>query len=219
MKSPPATALGAHEAARLAALIREQAAAEVEQVASEARQREEHIRRAAEAEARAIRVAAEREGESRGRRRAARLLARAEAGARMEWLRARQGLIDDVIERSQAELAQFATMPSAGARLADLIREALSVLPDGPVRARVPASYEGLLREALRENGGDQRLAVQPESGSVPGGGVVVETENGRLRFDNSFAARIRRERDRFHRVVAACLSLLSEQQSVGSDG
>jgi hypothetical protein len=88
--TPPAVSdASAPASASLAALIREQSAAEVVQILADADERAQRSRAAAEAEAQSVRAQAERLGTERGRRRAAELLAIAEAESRMELLRGR----------------------------------------------------------------------------------------------------------------------------------
>jgi len=194
--SPPKSTLGSPEATELAALIREQSTAEVAQLAAETAERIARKQAAAQAEAERGLSDARAEGEARGRRRAARRLAMAEAEGRKEWLQARDALIRDAIDRARAQIANFADSRDAVRVLRELIAEALAVLPDGPLRVRAPAEYGPLLEKALGHAASDSRPQLVIESDSVPGGGVIVETADGRLRFDNSFEARLRRQQD-----------------------
>jgi vacuolar-type H+-ATPase subunit E/Vma4 len=193
------------DATRLASLIREQSASEVDQITAEMRQRVDKIRATAKNEAAKIRAEAEREGEERGQRRAAELLAVAEAESRSQWLRARENLIQTALERARAQLAHFADMPAAAETLAQLIREAMSVLPNGPLRVQAPADYAALLA-AVRRQVDDVRLEFQCGPGTGPGG-VIIESSDARRRFDNSFDARIHRRYDELRRAVADALS------------
>ncbi len=195
------------EAATLASLIRDQSAAEVEEMQTQARQRAERILAAADAEAESIRAAAHGEGSGRGQRQAARLCAVAEAETRRQRLLDREQLIEDTLHRARTQLEGFAQMPSAAGILADLVREGLRAVPAAAVRARVPAGYKRLAEAVLAS----QALVAMPqpvrfEVDAVPGGGVIVESDDGRLRFDNSFTARIRRRATQLRRVAADVL-------------
>lgn len=195
------------EAVTLAGLIRDQSAAEVEDMQAQARQRAERILAAADAEAESIRAAAHGEGSARGQRQAARLCAVAEAETRRQRLLDREQLIEDTLHRARTQLEGFAQMPSAAGILADLVREGLRAVPAAAVRARIPAGYEQLAEAAAAS----AVLVAMPhpvrfEVDAVPGGGVIVESDDGRLRFDNSFAARIRRRAAQLRRGAADVL-------------
>ncbi len=195
------------EAVTLASLIRDQSAAEVEEMQTEARQRAERILAAADAEAESIRAAAHGEGSARGQRQAARLCAVAEAETRRQRLLDREQLIEDALQRARTQLEGFAQMPMAAGILADLVREGLRAVPAPAVRARIPAGYERLAEAAAAsERPGAMPPSVRFEFDAVPGGGVIVESADGRLRFDNSFAARIRRRAAQLRRVAADVL-------------
>ena len=201
------TTADAADADVLTVYIREQAAEEAAKLLAEARARAERITAAADGEAEAIRSAARRDGSERGRRRAAEVLAVAEVDGRREWLRAREGLIEAAVDRVRAQLAGFPALPEAGRILADLIDEAILAIPDGPVRVVLPEGYESLLAEEVRAHLRASRAGgIEFETGQVPGGGVIVETTDGRLRFDNSFEARIGRLASRLRRLAAEVL-------------
>ena len=194
------------DAAQLAALIRRQGDDEAAQAAAKAGKQAEQIRAAARAEADAIRAAAQREGETRGRRRAAEILAVATARRRMSLLQARESLIDEALAQVRARLSDVASRPAAADLLAELIREGLASLPAGPVRARVAPSDAALLAPAALAALGAGRWELSLEPSAVPGGGVILETADGRLRFDNSLDARGRRRRDDLRRLAASVL-------------
>ncbi len=187
-------------------LIRDQSAVEAAQLRAQVQDRVRRIRLAAEAEADAFRRAARAEGEGRGQRQAAKLLARAEADSHRRLLWARESVIENAIARARARLARFATAPEAPAVLTQLLREALAELPPGPVRVRLPAEYEPLLDCGVRGSmpGGHWTVTFVTDP-TVPDG-MLVETEDGRLCFDNTFAARIGRRRSQLRGLLAAAL-------------
>ncbi|MFI5397311.1 MAG: V-type ATP synthase subunit E [Candidatus Binatia bacterium] len=202
------TAVGAAgaEVAMLLRLIREQAAAEIADMRARAHERAARLRATADAEAEAIRAGARSAGESRGNLRAATLLAVVETQSHLELLSAREALIERVIARARALLARFPTIPQATERLTNLIREGLQALPPGPVRVRTPREYEPLLDEAIRSSLNTDHRAVAFATDPELAGGVVVEVDDGRLRFDNSFDGRIRRRMYRLRRLAADML-------------
>jgi len=204
--SPPKSTLGSPEATQLAALIGEQSSAEVAQLEAETAERVRRKQAAAQAEAERVLSEARAEGETRGRRRAARRLAMADAEGRKQWLLARDALIREAIDRARLQIANFADSPDAVRVVRALIAEALAVLPDEPLRVGAPAACGPLLEEALRQSASAGRLQPVLESNSIPGGGLIVETVDGRLRFDNSFEARLRRQQDKLRHDLSELL-------------
>jgi vacuolar-type H+-ATPase subunit E/Vma4 len=153
-----------------------------------------------------IRDGARREGEEKGRREAAKKLAVAEMESRQMWLRAREDLIEAAVRGAQAQLEEFRAMPDAGRMLGGLIEEAVCALPLGTLCVRTPQGCAQLLDEdAIARICGD-RCTLQFEIEAVPGGGVIVETIDGRLRFDNSFAERLRRTQHEVRRLLGRIL-------------
>jgi vacuolar-type H+-ATPase subunit E/Vma4 len=205
MKALPGSRPSAADVERLTTLIREQAARESAAAMATASEQAGRIRAAGQAEAMAIRAAAEREGEARGRRRAAELVAVARTQQRMNLLQVRESLIDAALTSARAALASRMT---AADTLAAWIREALPSLPAGPVRLRMAANDTELLAAPLRTDLEAGRWTLHPEPASVPGGGVILESEDGHLCFDNSLEARIRRRHDRLRQLAAAILLL-----------
>jgi vacuolar-type H+-ATPase subunit E/Vma4 len=201
------------EAARFVALIRDRSAVEAREIAAHGEERARRVLADAMAEAETILAAARREGEERGRRRAAELVAAAEAAAHMTVLRAREALIEDVFARVRARLAAYSSTPDAGAVVARLVAQAIGALPDGALRVRLGGEEAGLLDAATRARLANGRT-LRFECDAVPGGGVIVETEDGRVAFDNSFTARLRRIGDGARAAVAA--ALLAEQGAAG---
>ena len=205
----------AQDAAGLARLIQQQSAAEIEQLLADARAHAERVRVTATTEVEAIRSATAREGEQRGQRRAAALLAVAEAQSRLIILRAREAHIDDVLTRARSRLANLSGVANAGAVVAALLREALSAIPPGPVSVRLAASQAALLDDATRRILAAGRWALRFESSPVADGGVVVESEDGHLRLDNSIAARMRRRAAQLRQLAAEQLAPPADSESL----
>lgn len=214
MKPVPVSNPNQSEAERLATLIREQAADESAQALATAREQAERIRATGRAEAEAIRSAAEREGEARGGRRAAELLTVARAQRQMSLLQVREALIEAALTQARAQLAGLPTSPAAAETLAELIREGLPLFPTGPVCVRIEAKYGVLIGPSIREALGAGRWTLRVEPAAIPGGGVILESADGRLRLDNSVDARSRRQHDRLRRLAASILLLDPEGTS-----
>ncbi|MCK6555828.1 V-type ATP synthase subunit E [Candidatus Binatia bacterium] len=200
MNTIPATAL---EAESLAALIREQSAAEAAAVVAQGRERAERIREAGARQVERVEHDAREEGTARGRREAAQLLAAAETECQRRYLQARERLIEESIAHASERLAGLATRPDAAIVVERLIAAGLQILPPGPVRVSMPEAYAGLLDAAALDRLGGARIEIKLQPDFPSGGGVILETPEGRLRFDNSFGARLRRLADRLRRAVA----------------
>jgi vacuolar-type H+-ATPase subunit E/Vma4 len=210
----PVPSMVAQDAGALAALIREQSATEIAQLLADAHARAARVQATASAELESIRAAAAREGEERGRRRAAALLAVAEAQSRLKLLQVREHHIDEALGRAHTQLSTLHGVPNPRQIVASFVREALRALEPGPVRVRLPAAEAALLDEATRRQLGAGRWALHFESAALPGGGVIVETEDGRRRFDNSIAARCRRRAPQLRRLAAQLLWPAAESES-----
>ena len=214
--NPGMSAAQTPEVAQFAALIRGQVDAEVQQIARDAEQRAQRVRAAADAEVAAIEAEARRAGEARGRRQASAVVAAAETRSHHEWLWARERLLQDVLTRVAAQLAELPPRADTAAQLVRLADEALRMLPSAAVRIRVRDGFAALVEAALQGGSAVQarqyrvEAAVHPSTAGVAdglaGGGVIVEIEDGRLCFDNSFAARMRRQRDTLRGAAAAVL-------------
>ena len=204
----------AQDAAGLAALIHEQSATEIAQLLADAQARAERVRATATAELEATRAAARREGEERGRRRAAALLAVAEAQSRLRLLEVRETHIDEALRRAHTQLDTLSGVPDPRQIVASFVREALRTLEPGPVRVLLPEVQAALLDDATRRQLGAGRWALHFEPAAVPGGGVIVETDDGRRRFDNSIQARCRRRAPSLRRLAAELLWPAAESES-----
>jgi vacuolar-type H+-ATPase subunit E/Vma4 len=210
----PAPSTAAQDASDLAALIREQSATEIAQLLADAHARAERVRAAATAELESTRAAAARAGEERGRRRAAALLAVAEAQSRLKLLQVRESHIDEARGRARTQLCALSGVPNPREVVAAFVREALRTLDPGPVRVRLPGALAALLDDATRRHLGAGRWALHFETAAVPGGGVIVETDDGHRRFDNSIAARFRRRAPNLRQLAAQLLWPPAESES-----
>jgi len=186
----------------LVELIRQQCADEIGALQTTAAERAERIRAAAAAEAEALRTGARALGEARGRQASAKRVAVAETESRRAWLWAREQLIDEVLDAARQRLARFPDVDDGPRILHALIDEALRALPAGAVVVRVSAAGAALLDRAACDGLGRGRWELAVNTDGAPTAGVVVESADGRVRFDNSFEARMRRGREHLRRLV-----------------
>ncbi len=187
-------------------LIRHQADQEAAEIVREAHERAARLTATAEAEAGQILQAARSTGEERGGRRAAKLLAEAETTSQRELLRAREAILNEALARVRLRLGNFVNLPDAPAVLRRLIASALPMLPDGPVRLRVPPTCTTLLDARVLTALGGSRWALELVLDPKVAAGVILESADGRRRVDQSFEARMTREHDHLRRMLAGVL-------------
>ncbi len=197
MSNPDKTSTATDDTGQFIELIRQEGNDEAQQLLSEAENAAARLRQEAETEARTIRDSAHSEGEERGRRAQARLLAETDASIHRDKLWAREKLFLDTLEGARQKLLDFPSFPGAAHFLEDLIREALAPLPGGPVVIQMPAAYLQLADVPRVQALGAGKWEIQVVTGDPPeGGGIIAKTTDGRLLFDNSFRERLRRIED-----------------------
>ena len=182
------------DAKRRADKILARARSDGESAAARARRANERRRKSALAEAQAS-------GEQKRRN----ILQGVETEKRRMWLQRREECIDEVLAavRARAEGLE-AGSPERAAALAALAEEAFaSVGAAAQLRVAVnPADAALATPTWLRERGaGAAECAV--EADPRIGGGIRVATPDGRLFYDNTFAARLKRLRERFRTELA----------------
>lgn len=128
--------------------------------------------------------------------------ARMEAGRKK--MRLQSGLIQKAFEKSAAELEKFADGKEHPPILAKLAHEAVALL--GEKKAVLYARKKDMkhidLRKLSKESGTQIDFAKQPLD--IPG--VIAESADGRVRVDNTFAARMKRDEGALRKIVADSL-------------
>jgi len=196
----PDTAVDGSE--NFAELIRQQSANEIAELRSSAATLVQRLRANAAAEMDSLRAQARSVGETRGHQASAKRVAVAETESRKAWLWAREQLIEELLATAKQRLAKFPDVDGGTGTLQALIAEALRVLPPGAVSVRVSPACAQRLDQAACDMLGSGRWQLTITTEGAPAGGVIVESSDGRLRFDNSFEARIGRGRDRLRRLA-----------------
>ncbi|MBI3785177.1 MAG: hypothetical protein HY270_17435 [Deltaproteobacteria bacterium] len=197
MTDKSATGLSAGDTTAFIDLIRAQGDSEAQQVVVEAEHAAQRLHSQAESDAKAIADAAAREGEERGRRRHAKMLAETEARLHREHLWERERLLQTTLQSAQQRLLDFCRLPGAAAMFEQLIREALEQMPDGRVVLCMPQEYLRFLDAARLATLGGGRWDIRISTHEPPpSGGVIASSADGRLRYDNSFGERLRRVED-----------------------
>lgn len=162
--------------------IRDEAEAQAEQIREEARAEAEEIRENAEAEAQEIRETAEREVERQIDREREQRLSSANLEAKQQRLEARRDALAEVRDRVEAAIADLPEDEREElTRL--LLEDAAEEFEDADsVLVYTRAADTDLLESILTEY---DNFALAGEYDCL--GGVVVESEAGRLRVNNTF--------------------------------
>lgn len=179
------------------------AASVIESLREEAGAQIEAVERSVAEELRRLQAAAEEELPpdagaeallSAARREAVQHLAREDLADRRGMLEERERWMARVAALGRERLAGSGGTAQRRELLATLAREALASLPGDSFQVAVLASDAPLLDDEWRTSvaGPSRRLAVTSENAPASGG-CLVSTEDGRVSFDNSLAARARR--------------------------
>ena len=183
------TVLGSVEG--VIAAIREDARVEVERIEREGRKAVEAQR---QSDAAVPLVLADADARiSAARRQASERRAQEDWADRQSALNAREAWIAAIGESGARRLR--AAAPSARrAELLQRAREGRARLPDGDCRVLVAAADASLADEPWRADlAGSSTARIDVAAAAEVDAGCIVETTDGRIRFDNTYAARARR--------------------------
>ncbi len=132
---------------------------------------------------------------SRARRQAHDRIAAEEAADHESALKDREMWIARAVKEGQRRLLAL-DVATARADLVRLAREAIDRMPDQALELLVPAARADLLDAATRDEimtAPGKTIARVTPSPNVGSGGCIVQTIDGRIRYENTYAARCRR--------------------------
>ncbi len=192
-----------------------------QEILDDGRRRAERIRADAQAEAEKLLN----EGEGRAKAEAARIAAEGEETARKRAQMIRSSVAQEIAQRKLAAREEVIQEVLAGASkeleklegavyrnaVVTLAAEALRQMPGQKFVVRVAGLGEAecaTIRDTLLKTLRDAGRTVEIQCAAAAGGsrGVVVESADGRLRWDNSFAARLNRMKAGLRRTIAPVL-------------
>jgi len=190
---------------------------QAERVINRARAEAEHILAAARAEAQAETERSLASARARGARRAQMILASTELEVARRKLAARQEILDAALAAARDQLLAL-TGADYRRVIVALAAEAIRGLPadlvgTAPIRVSVGvasgemldvAGLAGEIAVAAARPELQAQIAITPAVGAPRG--VVIEAADGRIRWDNTFAARLRRNRAALNRLLAPIL-------------
>ncbi len=182
---------------KLSQAVLDEARAEAEQVLAQAREKAGEIRTRAEEQAaeerKTILERAQQEAE-RSRRQA---VATAQIKARTIQLENREKLLAKVFADASQQLSSIQQWSDYNKIVVALLREALSHLETEKALVYADAvTLQCLTQETLDEVAKDLHMQIQVKEPLKRGIGVVVETEDGRRRYDNTLETRLSRMQD-----------------------
>jgi len=176
------------------------ARAEANRLLSEARaeaeaRREEAKRKAsAEVEAAVSKFRASKEEEAR------RAVMEARIKAKERWLKEREELINQAIEKVRERLARFVESPGYVKALESLIEEAAVAIGGGDLvvllnerDSKLSLDLDGVARRVASKTGVDTKLQLS-EARVKCMGGAVVATRDGSFIYDNTLESRLERQ-------------------------
>lgn len=190
----------------LASAILDDAKAEADRIVAEAREAARRAREQAEREAAEIRRRIEAEAEREITHLKQQALAMARLEAQRILLKRREELIEKVFTQAAEQLEHVREKPDYKALLRGLLIDAVERLGEpAECVVRLAGRDRSLLgEEELKQLTERWQGRVQLRLGDPAeiSGGVVLEADGGRKRYDNSLAARLERERTRLRPEV-----------------
>lgn len=122
----------------------------------------------------------------------ARELTEARRAARGRELDARMSLVDRILARARARVADVVATDTYRRDLAARCTDALSYLEGVPVRVRCRPDDAAVVSSAVA---GREHVTIQPEEGLSPG--LIIESLDGSVTIDETLEARLSRLRER----------------------
>jgi len=131
---------------------------------------------------------------------------RAETSQRVgrETLGARAAALDRIFAAAAAQLPSLTSHPRLGDVLGAALMDALSYLPDGPATVRCPSVVADAVRSGLAAAG---RAGTTVRADDTVALGAIVESADGAVAVDVTFATRLVRARPRLAIAIAQTLA------------
>jgi len=174
--------------------ILDDARADADQFLADARKKADDIRRRSEEQAAGERQEILERATEEAERLRGQSLATAQLKARTMELDHREKLLDSVFKETQKQLGSVQQWSDYGEIAQNLLREALYQLKAGEVEIHADALTMALYTDDILA-GISLELKVNIHKGKVleRGTGVIVEAENGHLKYDNTLEVRLAR--------------------------
>jgi vacuolar-type H+-ATPase subunit E/Vma4 len=192
----------------LAQAVMSEARTEADQVLSDARAKSDGIRQQAQEQATAERKQILERASQEAERIRHQAIAMAQIQARMLQLEQREKLLDRVFEAARQQLHTVQQWSDYDQIAYQLLREAVIRLEASTAVVRADETTQQLLTGSLLDRV-SKELDVELRVGKIleQGTGVIVETEDGRRRYDNTLTVRLGRMQDALRSPVYRLLT------------
>ncbi len=190
------------EAAALVAEIDREAEAEKERILSEARDKASRILAEADAGIARSREEASRLAEKRARVDEDRLFGQVRLEAQAQRLRGLRRAYERAFAMARERIDKLVRSPGYRDTLRTLVREALEQTPQAAL-VTVAREDVKICSEVVRESGAECEVA----GAELPPGSVVVSSADGKVKVDNSLAARLAAAEGAMETRITRCLN------------
>jgi|SRR5271157_2105955 len=177
---------------RLAQAVMSEARGEADQVLSEAKTKADGIRQQAQVQAASERQAILERAEMEAERTRRQAVASAQMKARMLELHHREKRLQDVFEAAGKKLSSVQAWKDYDEIALQLVREALIHLGSKSALVHADAkTQQALTRAALEKLSKELNMKITVHEPLNRGTGVIVQTEDGRMQYDNTLETRL----------------------------
>ena len=174
--------------------ILNEARAEAEQILAEAQTQAEDIRQRAQKQAAAVRAEIMQHATQEAERLRSQAIATTQLRARTMQLDHREKLLEKVFVSAREQLPTIEKWNNYDQIAEHLLREALGQLAVKKINIRADAATANLLNDKrLEELGAELKIELKKAHPLEKGTGVLVETHDGHLHFDNTLETRLNR--------------------------
>jgi vacuolar-type H+-ATPase subunit E/Vma4 len=176
---------------------------DADQILAEAREKAEAIRKRAQVEADFQRKEILEKAAQESDRIYGRIIASAQLQSRTEQLEHREKLLNSVFETAEKQISSIQEWKEYPEIAHSLLREAVSHLEAKTVRVLVDeTTRQALTKQTVAKISEELQVELQFGETLKIGTGVVVETLDQRLRYDNTLETRLRRMRNSLRPAV-----------------
>ncbi len=171
-----------------------EAQSEADQILADAREKAEAVRKRAEAEAKAVREEILARAKQEAERLRSQEISSAQLSVRTAMLDQREKLLEKVFETARNQLSTLQQWNNYDQIVLKLIKDALTQLavPQATIRAD-DETLKFLSEEIVHNLAKEYKVKLKVGDPLSEGTGVLIETNQGRLQFDNTLENRLNR--------------------------
>jgi V/A-type H+/Na+-transporting ATPase subunit E len=171
-----------------------EAEAEAKQIKAEAEAKAETIRQRAQKQAEAGRAEILQRASAEAERLSSQVIATTQLKARTQQLDHREKLLEQVFTAARQQLPTIKQWSDYDVICLRLLREAVTQLKTEQATVQADAATQKCLtHEAVAKLAGELNVSLELNGALEKGTGVIVETTNGRMHYDNTLETRLNR--------------------------